>query len=334
MSTSGRTVVAGLFALAAAGPLLTGPLHAQALGNGPFRVPEQHTVYALFLTPRPERADVLPAGTFELAWRSTYSNVFEFVRDPAIDVTLDYERWTNTFEVVWAPRDRVEVGVRSALVTGWGGFMDGLVQWYHARLALPNGDREDVADNEFEVSVVAAGDSILSLDGGTHLADPIVWVAVPIFRGRKALSARASVKLPVGDPDWSSGRVDVALQLDARHTFTDWATYAGAAIGTVNAGPTLDPFTASLAGTFHLGMERRLGRTWAAMVQFQGSTPFLRGFQTRELDRAPVNLGVGFTGRTGSNWLWQVAFTEDIRPDSPAVDFTLDLHLSRRVGGG
>jgi hypothetical protein len=309
------------------------PLGAQALGSGPFRVPEQHPVYARFLTPRPERADLLPTGTVELSWRSTYSNVFEYVRNDAIDVTLDYERWTNTLEVVWAPRSSFEVGVRSALVTGWGGVLDGLVQWYHERLNLPNGDREDVRNGDFEVSVVARGDSLLSLAGGTHISDPVVWVALPILRGRKALAARASVKLPVGDPAWSSGKVDVAVQVDARHSFTDWATYAGAAVGTVNAGRALDPFTASAAVTLHAGVERRLGASWAALVQLQGSSPFLRGFQTRELDRAPVNLGVGLTGRTAAGWIWQVAFTEDIRPDSPAVDFTLDLHLSRRLGG-
>lgn len=310
------------------------PLHAQAHGHGPFRVPEQHPVYGLFLTPRPERADLLPAGSFEVAWRTTYSNVFEYARGEVTQATFDYERWTNTFEVVWAPRGSFEVGVRSAVVTGWGGALDGLVQWYHQRLALPNGDREDVENGEFEVALVTRGDSLLSLEGGTHLADPVAWLAVPIVRGRRALTARASVKLPVGSEAWSTGEIDAALQLDARHVFTDWAAYTGAALGTVNAGPRLSGFTRSVALTLHLGVERRLGETWAALVQLQGSSPFLRDFRHRELDRAPVNLGVGLTGRTASGWIWQAAFTEDIRPDSPAVDFTIDLHLSRVLGDG
>ena len=314
--------------------LLVGPvgLAAQAIGNGPFRVPEQHPIYGFFLTPRPERADLLPAESVEVAFRTTYSNVFEFARREGIEATFDYERWTNTAEVVWAPRDDLEIGVRSSLVTGWGGFLDGLVQWYHQRLNLPNGDREDVENGDFEVSLVARGDSLVSIGSGTHVADPVVWVALPIFRGRKALSARASVKVPVGSDAWSSGRADVAVQLDGRHVFTNWATYGAVAVGTINAGTRLEGYTASSAVSLHLGVERRLGETWAVMAQLQGSSPFLRDLGHPELDRVPVNLGVGFTGRTRSGWLWQAAFTEDVRPDSPAVDFTIDLHVSRVLG--
>lgn len=315
--------------------LLPGPaaLAAQGVGNGPFRVPEQHPIYNFFLTPRPERADLLTEGSVEVAVRSTYSNVFEFARRDAVQATFDYERWTNAAEIAWAPRAGFEVGIRSALVTGWGGFLDGLVQWYHKRLNLPNGDRDAVEDGDFTVSLVARGDSLVSLESGTHVADPVVWVALPIFQGRRALSARASVKLPVGSPDWSSGRVDVAVQVDGRHVFTRWAAYGGIAVGTVNAAPRLDGYTPSSAVSLHLGVERRLGETWGAMVQLQGSSPFLRDLGHPELDRVPVNLGVGLTGRTRSGWLWQAAFTEDVRPDSPAVDFTLDLHLSRVLGG-
>ncbi|HKK94521.1 MAG TPA: DUF3187 family protein, partial [Longimicrobiales bacterium] len=315
--------------------LFAGPveLAAQGIGNGPFRVPEQHPIYGFFLTPRPERAALLPSGSVEVAFRTTYSNVFEFARRDAVQATFDYERWTNTAEIVWAARDGLEVGVRSAVVTGWGGFLDGLVQWYHQRLSLPNGDREDVENGDFEVSLVARGDSLVSLESGTHVADPVVWVALPIFRGSRALSARASLKLPFGSDDWSSGRVDVAVQLDGRHVFTNWATYGGVAVGTINAGPRLESYTPSSAVSLHLGVERRLGETWAVMAQLQGSSPFLQDLGHPELDRVPVNLGVGFTGRTRSGWLWQAAFTEDVRPDSPAVDFTIDLHLSRVLGG-
>jgi|GEM_PF-5475235 len=315
--------------------LLAGPagIAAQGVGNGPFRVPEQHPVYGLFLTPRPERAQLLPTGSLEFAVRTTYSNVFEFARAEAVEATFDYERWTNTAELVWAPRAGFEVGIRTALVTGWGGFLDGLVQWYHQRLDLPNGDREDVENGDFEVSLVTRGDSLVSLGSGTHVADPVVWIALPILEGDRALAARVSMKVPVGSDDWSSNRVDLAVQLDGRRVFTRWAAYGGVAVGTVNPGARLEGYTASSAVSLHAGLERSLGETWGALVQLQGSSPFLRDLGHRELDRAPVNLGVGLTGRTRSGWLWQAAFTEDIRADSPAVDFTIDLHLSRRLGG-
>lgn len=310
-----------------------GAVAAQWVGGGPFVVPEQNALYAFHLTPRPERADLLSAAEFEFAFRTTYSNVFEYVRQPAVEATIDYERWTQNVELAWSPTGAFEVGARAAIATGWGGFLDGLVQWYHLRLGLPNGDREDVPNGDFDITLVPEGDTVLSLESGTFAMDPVVWAAVPILAGRTAVAARVSMKVPVGAEDWSGGGVDVALQLDARRSWTRWAGYAGVAATTLNASGPLEPFTRGSAIAWHVGAERRFGDSWGVVGQFQGSTSYHRNLRNRELEIAPVNLGVGFVGELASGWRWQAAFTEDIRPDSPAVDFTLDLHLTRVFGG-
>jgi len=325
-----RQIFGVLLLAALAAPV--GPLHAQGLGNGPFRVPEQNPIYALFLTPRPESARIVESGTVEVAWRSTYSNVFEFSSNEAVESIFDYERWTNTVDLVWAPSARFEVGIRSSVLTGYGGVLDGLVQWWHQRLDLPNGDREDFENGEFESSLVVQGDTVVSLESGTFLTDPILWVGVPLLRGRQALTARMSVKVPVGSAKYSSGRSGVSLQLDGHHLFTKWATYAGLAVGTLGVDGPLEAFTRGAHATLHLGVERSLGDSWSVLAQLQGSTPFLEDVGHPELDRFPINLGVGFAGRTESGWRWQAAFTEDVRANSPGVDLTLDLHLSRPVG--
>jgi hypothetical protein len=326
-----RTRVAALALAATLGS--AGASDAQALGGGPFVVPEQNALYALHLTPRPERADLLAAGEFEFAFRTTYSNVFEYVRRENVEATLDYERWTQNVELVWSPSGDFEVGARAAIATGWGGFLDGLVQWYHQRLGLPNGDREDVPNGDFDVTLAPLGDTVLSLESGSFVMDPVVWAALPILRGRTALAARVSAKLPVGAEEWSGGGVDVAAQLDARHAWTRWVGYGGIAVTTLDASGPLERFTRRSAVAWHLGVERRLGEGWGLLGQFQGSTAYHRNLRNRELEIAPVNFGVGFVGELASGWRWQAAFTEDIRPDSPAVDFTLDLHLSRVFGG-
>lgn len=316
-----------LAALAAPGAPLAG--QAPGLGHGPFRVPEQNPIYALFLTPRPESGRIAESGTVEVAWRSTYSNVFEFSRNDDVDSVFDYERWTNTFDLVWALRTGVELGIRSSVLTGYGGVLDGLVQWWHQRLDLPNGDREDVENGDFSSTLVARGDTLVDLPRGTWLADPVVWVGIPLLRGRQALAARVSLKVPVGSDEYSSGRPAVALQIDGHHMFTRWATYAGLAVGTLGFEGALEPYVRGAHATLHLGLERRLGDSWSVLAQLQGSSPFLEGVGHPELDRFPINLGVGFAGETGSGWRWQAAFTEDVRSNSPGVDLSLDLHLSR-----
>ena len=78
-----------------------------------------------------------------------------------------------------------------------------------------------------------------------------------------------------------------------------------------------------------LGAERALNESLAGVVQFSLATPVMKGFQDRELDRAPTNLVFGLTGRFGEAWRWDVSFQEDIPSDTPAVDFTLGMRLSR-----
>ncbi len=308
---------------------------AQVPLSGPFRVAEQNPIYGLFLTPRPDRADLLQGGEVEFALRSRFSNVFEFVRQPDVEATFDYERWSNTFELAWAPSDRFEVGARIATVTSFGGALDGLIQWYHQRLNLPNGDREDVENGEFEMTLVQDGDTLMSVPSGSSISDPVLWVALPLASSdRSALALRVSTKLPVGSDDLSSGRTDLAVQLDGRRSGERWTFHAGLAGGTLRAPEVLEAVTRSWALSWHLGAVRRLGERWGAMAQFQGSSGYLKGLDSSKLNASPINLGVGVVGSTGGGWSWQAAFTEDVRPNSPGVDFTLDFHLSRVVSLG
>ena len=42
-----------------------------------------------------------------------------------------------------------------------------------------------------------------------------------------------------------------------------------------------------------------------------------------------MNLVFGATGRVGESWRWDASFQEDIPADTPAVDFTIGLRVSR-----
>ena len=77
-------------------------------------------------------------------------------------------------------------------------------------------------------------------------------------------------------------------------------------------------------------VERSLGRSVAAILQYQLSWPMLEGFGHRELDWPSSNLVVGAAGRWGEAWRWDASFQEDLPADTPAIDFTLGLRVSRR----
>lgn len=66
---------------------------------------------------------------------------------------------------------------------------------------------------------------------------------------------------------------------------------------------------------------------------FAGS-PYFKSVGASELDRVPFNLAVGIIGGRGSAWSWQASLTEDVIPNTPSVDFTVDFQLSTTWGGG
>lgn len=307
------------------------PSGAQEVGAaGPFRTMERNPIYRLFHTPSAEAGDLVGAGTVGVSIASTYSNIFEWIRTPRTSATMDMERWVNQIDLRYGMGEDWEVGGKLAVRTSWGGFLDGLVQWYHARVGLPNGDREVVEDGEFSLELLRDGQSLIARESGTRMEDPILMVGRRLAGGAGepvALAARLTARLPLGSSQTSSGKADFGLQIDGRHSWTLWHFHGGIGVTTINPPEPLDPFVRSSAWFGHLGAERVIGSV-AAQVQLQGGSAYLEGLGNRELDRVPINLAVGVSGGL-RGWTWQAAFVEDIRPNSPSVDFTLDLRLSR-----
>ncbi len=70
------------------------------------------------------------------------------------------------------------------------------------------------------------------------------------------------------------------------------------------------------------------------MAQISGTGSYFRRFTGGELDGFPLNIVFGLGGETEGGWGWQVSFAEDLIPSGPAVDFTVDVQLSRRFLDG
>ena len=75
-------------------------------------------------------------------------------------------------------------------------------------------------------------------------------------------------------------------------------------------------------------LERSFG-AFSAVVQYQIQSPVLESFHHRELDRSPANVIVGLSGGVGERWRWDASFQEDMPADTPAIDLTLGLRVSR-----
>ena len=330
---SGAAILAVLGSVAGA---VAGPLSAQDGGpvdfRAPFRTIERSPVYRIAHTPAAEPGDVVAAGALEVSVASTWSNILEWMLQPGLRAVIDTERWTNQVDLRFGVADGWEVGARLATRTDGGGVLDPLVQWWHARIGLPNGDREKVEDNAFEMFVEREGVVVFTRPSGTRVADPVILVGRRLIGADpdRALTARVTAKLPLGASAAGTGNTDVGVQLDGRRSGERWTLFGGLGWTTMTPTDALEPYARDGAWFGHAAVERDLGPL-SAQVQLQAMSAWLHGLGSTELDRAPLNLAVGATWDL-VGLRWEAAFVEDIRPESPSVDFTLDLRVRRTLG--
>jgi hypothetical protein len=263
-----------------------------------------------------------------------WSNFFEQDSAATHVVFLDAERLLSAVTVRWGAAERLEVGGRLTLETTGGGILDGLVHGYHEALSFGQANRDRFPRDRYDQRVTD-GDATPYVDLRRRtlgLADAQLfakWRAYAASDGTATLSVRAAARVPARANRVAPERTDGSLVAFGRFGGGPWYLHAMAGAVAVRAGPELDPVLRDASVLVGLAVERSLGSRLAAIVQYQLATPMLRGFGHRELDWPSSNLVVGVAGGWGDSWSWNASFQEDMPSDSPAVDFTLGLRVSR-----
>jgi hypothetical protein len=263
------------------------------------------------------------------------SNIFEQDSSATHVVFLDTERLLSAVTLRWGAAPRLEVGGRITVETTGGGVLDGFVHWYHEALSFGQANRDRFPQGGYAQRVTDGGDApFVDLRRRTMgLADVQLfakWSAHASPDGRSALSVRLSTRVPTRGNRAAPEKVDAALSVLGRSGTGPWYFHAMVSGVLVRAAPELDPVLRDGVAFFGVAVERSLGPDLAAVVQYQVATPMLLGFGHRELDGPAGNLVAGAAGRWGETWSWNASFQEDLPADTPAIDFTLGLSVSRR----
>jgi hypothetical protein len=328
--TRGRALLLAL--LACSSPI---PGVAQHPVYGPLTWEEGSPFQRLALTPAFERADPVTRGSVAADLWLGYSNIFEQDSTDTHVLFLDTERLLTAVTVRWGAAERVEVGGRFTLETTGGGILDGFVHWYHERLGFGQANRDRFPQDGYTQQLTDGGPAPLldiprrtmGLDDAQLFAK---WSAASSADGRRALSLKATVRAPIASNTIGSERVDGALLALGRLGAGSWHVHGMLGAGVVRAVPELDPVLRDWSAFFGVAAERSLASGVAAVVQYQLSSPVLRGFGHRELDWPSSNLVLGLAGAWGGGWSWDASFQEDLPADTPAIDFTVSLRVSRR----
>jgi hypothetical protein len=286
------------------------------------------------VTPPFERADLTPPGGVSTDLWLGYSNIFEQDSSATHLVFLDTERLLTAATVRWGVAERVEIGARVTLETTGGGILDSFVHWYHEKLGFGQANRDRFPRDGYAQRLEDGGPSpLLDIPRRTMGLEDVQlfakWGAAASRDGRRALSLRATVRVPAESNRLGDERSDATVVALGRLGAGAWYVHGLLGAGFVRASPELEPILRRWSVHFGAAAERSLGGSVAALVQYQVASPVLRGFAHRELDWPASNLVLGLAGRWGQEWSWDASFQEDLPADTPAIDFTLGLRVSR-----
>lgn len=330
MRSSSRSVLLALAMAAATTSMVAG----QSRPFGPLSSEEGSPLHRISFTPMTEGADLTRAGgwTFD-AWTG-YSNIFEQDSSATHELFLDMERIVTTLGVRWGARDGLEIGARLTLETTWTGMLDEFIVSYHNMFGFGNANRERYPANRYGHRLSDGGDRIyLDAPSRTLAVEDVrafvKWRIGESDGGRRLTSLRLSTRLPTNDDIEGGERVDVSIMWLTRRSWDVWHLHGLLGASTTRAAPAVEAIMAPGSVFFSIAIERTIADWVSGVAQFQAQSAVMRSFDDRELDQAPTNLVLGFSGRLGSSWSWDASFQEDLPPDTPAVDFTAGLRISR-----
>lgn len=311
------------------------PLAAQQPSLGPLTWEEGSPLQRLAFTATTEQADVVGEGAWAVELHNGLSNIFEQDSTESHTLFLDMERLTTALTTRWGAAERLEVGGRMSFESTGAGVLDDVILGFHDGLGFGQANRDRFPSDAYR-QWLSDGEDRVYLDrppGTLELRDVRIfakWRAWRSVDGRSVLSVRSVARMPVRGPPEGNGRADGAVMGLWRLGVGSWYAHGMAGLSVTPVSPALEPVLRGHSTFLALGLERSLGSDLAALMQLQMQSAALHSFDHRELDRAPTNLLVGLAGRIGEEWTWDASFQEDVPADTPAVDFTLTLKVSRR----
>ena len=299
----------------------------QALSQ-PFGVPNQSPL-ALSLIPfTPVDASPGRTGSSHLWVTAAYSSVFVRQSSRQASLDLDMELGYLALGYAYTPHPRVRLGVELPAMFYYGGFLDGFIESYHRALGLPNGGREQVAQDLVRYRATSRNRTIISQDGSTQgVGDARLKGRFLLWQGEGAcLSLLGQVSLPSGDPDkgLGAGGVVPALGLAGGVNWGRWSLNANALYFHLGQTTLLDPLEPDDVAAASLSLGWAWSQTLTLRAQLNGATPLLQDTGVEGLDNGLLQVLLGLQWVPAKGQVVSLAFGEDlIYYTSP--DFTLSL---------
>jgi hypothetical protein len=210
-----------------------------------------------------------------------------------------------------------------------GGFLDGWIQDWHGWFGLPNGGREQAADDRYQYYYQRGAAVLLDeTRGDTGLGD----VSVGLGRTLGSSAAlRGMIKLPTADAGpLAGGNTGGALWLElALPVPAGWAGYFSAGGSYQELGDILPAQQKREVYFGGIGLLAPLTQTTRLVAQVQGHTRLYGDSEVSPLRRRGVPLTVGLQFATGGGGTIDIGFQEDLSVNG-SPDFVAYVAVSSR----
>lgn len=295
----------------------------------PLRGGDRNPLLGLFYIPRAESPWLLENGAAQLEFNLGYSNIFEVTNSADWRQDIDLEQLNATLHLRRGFSSRLEAGVTVETAGRWSGFLDAFIQSYHNALGLPNDSREQFDNNRYRFEFGPQDGPLLldERDQGFSVGAPELFARWSLVQSvNTAAALKVSWKPGFGKLD--SGQDDLAVELSLGQKRKRETWYAHLAYVHLGRPPGWDAVLEDHAIFASVGAAFPW-RRYTLQVQLDSFDGYVDNTGLDTQDPIGMDLVVGFSGKQGP-WLWQIGFAEDLTGDGPAVDFTLDIHLTRR----
>ena len=304
-----------LLLAACAGPS-SDPAHVV---RGPLPTRVLQPVGLLFPGPEPRRAHVLPEGRTFLRPEVGYASIFEQNVGPSETASFDGEIARFALELRRGLGRGLELAIEPNVLFATSGFLDRIVDEFHAATGFVGGGREDRERDQFDMRLVKDGVTAYALEEDQVLFGDLPVTLTAALREEDshgpAVAARFTVELPTGDDDRGagSGGIDVAAGVLVERSVGRW-TFFGGIDGVLPEDP--DGFEAAgvearALGFASGGVEYRWNDRVSLLGQAVLQTPFTRSLGAEEIDREILDLGFGLAWDLAPGATGFASFHED-----------------------
>ena len=264
----------------------------------------------------------LEQGSWRHAVALDYGSVIEYNRLAEADYVLDSEVLRLSFSASRDLSRRTFLALNVSVGGAYAGFLDGFLDWYHARLGIRVSEREQRPHDRFLYSITLPdGRTVTRARPDLFLGDVRAGLGI---RVNSQLQTVLSVTLPTstGPEGYGRGVPSAAILNTLRAQVTPRLTYEGSlGVGVTPAHGRLADRqnTAMLAASS--GLRQRIWGNQSIFGNLFYHSPYYHDTTLPALDRRELSLDFGWIlQRQGDGGEWRVGLTEDLEPGGPGVD--------------